>query len=127
MSAVAHDISTSVEPLVPGDLLSREEFLRRWEAMPELKRAELIRGVVYMPSPLSRPHGVMDQKVAGWLGVYQAATPGVEGACNATWLMGEDDVPQPDTSLYVLPEYGGRMTMHSELLQAIPSSSRKPA
>ena len=36
-------------PLREGDRLTREEFLRRWEAMPDLKWAELIDGIVYMP------------------------------------------------------------------------------
>ncbi len=94
--------------LVRGDFLSRDEFLRRWEAMPQVKRAELIRGVVYMPSPLSREHGATDHDVITWLGVYRAATPGCEAMTNATWLMGEDDAPQPDTSLRILPEYGGQ-------------------
>lgn len=101
-------VEQEVPPLVPGDFLSRDEFLRRWEAMPHLKFAELIRGVVYMPSPLSRKHGGADLKVAAWLGVYMAATPGCEGLCNATWLMGEDESPQPDTSLRILPECGGQ-------------------
>ncbi len=39
--------------LEPGDHLVREEFDRRYEAMPHLKMAELLRGVVYMPSPVS--------------------------------------------------------------------------
>jgi Uma2 family endonuclease len=97
-----------VPPLVQGDFLSRDEFLRRWEAMPHVKRAELIGGIVYMPSPLSWEHGDTEQNVAAWLGVYKAATPGCVGANNATWLMGEDDAPQPDTCLCILPEYGGQ-------------------
>ena len=108
-----------VPPLRNGDYLSLGEFLRRWDAMPQLKFAELIRGVVYMPSPLSREHGSLDFKVAGWLGRYSAATPGVEGACNATWLMGEDS-PQPDTSLFIMPGLGGRTTMQGKLLQGAP-------
>jgi Uma2 family endonuclease len=101
-------VEQEVPELVRGDYLSRAEFLRRWEAMPHVKRAELIRGVVYMPSPLSREHGSADLNVAAWLGVIKAATPGCEGLCNATWLMGEDDAPHPDTSLRILPEYGGQ-------------------
>ena len=31
-----------------GDRMSREEFIARWEQMPELKNAELIDGVVFM-------------------------------------------------------------------------------
>ncbi|HTU21714.1 MAG TPA: Uma2 family endonuclease [Gemmataceae bacterium] len=101
-------IEQEVPPLIAGDFLSRNEFLRRWEAMPHLKRAELIRGVVYMPSPLSREHGSTDLNVAAWLGVYKAATPGCEALSNATWLMSEEESPQPDTSLRILPEFGGQ-------------------
>jgi Uma2 family endonuclease len=101
-------VEEEMPELVRGDFLSRDEFLRRWEAMPHVKRAELIRGVVYMPSPLSREHGTADLHVATWLGVYHAATPGCEGMTNAIWLMGEEDAPQPDTSLRILPECGGQ-------------------
>jgi Uma2 family endonuclease len=102
--AVAIDERTP--PLAAGDHLTRAEFLRRWEAQPEIKRAELIRGRVYMPSPVSGDHGIMDRWVGTWLGVYEAATPGVGGANNATSLMLED-APQPDLSLLIRPEYGG--------------------
>ena len=101
-------IQQVVPLLEPGYFLTRAEFLRRWEAMPNLKRAELIAGVVYMPSPLSLAHGASDIDVAGWLAVYKAYTPGCEALSNATWLMGEDDSPQPDTALRVLPEFGGQ-------------------
>lgn len=37
-----------IPPLENGDRLSREEFERRYEAMPELKKAELINGRVYI-------------------------------------------------------------------------------
>jgi hypothetical protein len=66
----------SVPPLAAGDRLTREEFLRRWEAHPEIKKAELIGGIVYMSSPVSVDHGDMDNHVTTWLGVYAAGTPG---------------------------------------------------
>jgi Uma2 family endonuclease len=101
-------VGQEVPPLVPGDFLSRDEFLRRWEAMPHVKRAELIRGVVYMPSPLRAEHGISDNDIGTWLGVYRAETPGCSAMNNATWLMGEGSAPQPDTSLRILPEFGGQ-------------------
>jgi Uma2 family endonuclease len=118
--SVMSTVEEAVPPLVAGDFLSRDEFLRRWEAMPHLKRAELIGGIVYMPSPLSREHGATDLDVATWLGVYKAATPGCEGMCNATWLMGEDDAPQPDTSLRLLPEYGGQSRTQGKYAAGAP-------
>src|SRR5438477_8288659 len=99
-------VEEAIEPLIAGDRMTRDEFLRRWEAMPHVKRAELIGGIVYMPSPLSRKHGVTDTHVGAWLGVYVASTPGCEAGSNATWLMLEDS-PQPDHDLRILPEYGG--------------------
>ncbi len=94
-------------PLFAGQRLQRDEFLRRWEAMPEVKRAELIGGVVYMPSPVSVNHRFHDSLVTGWLSYYGARTPGCEGGSNGTWLMLED-APQPDADVRILPDYGGQ-------------------
>jgi Uma2 family endonuclease len=99
----------STPPLVDGEQLSRDEFLRRWEAMPHLKRAELLEGVVYMPSPQSRPHGRIEGRITTWLGVYAGSTPGCDMECEATWLM-QKDVTQPDGALWILPEFGGKST-----------------
>ncbi|HEY1861677.1 MAG TPA: Uma2 family endonuclease [Gemmataceae bacterium] len=95
--------------LEPGDNLDQKTFHARYEAMPEDVRAELIEGVVYMPSPLKYPHGRGHSRVMIWLGLYQAATPGTEVVDNATTILGEESEPQPDGSLYILPEYGGQM------------------
>src|SRR5262245_58447037 len=94
-------------PLRDGDRLSREEFLRRWEAMPDLKHAELIDGVVYMPSPVGRKHGDIHSCLDNWLGHYRAATVGCVVGIECTWLMGKD-APQPDISLLILPQCGGQ-------------------
>jgi hypothetical protein len=40
-------------PLRDGDRLTSDEFMRRWEGMPDLKFAGLIDGVVCIPSPVS--------------------------------------------------------------------------
>jgi len=102
------------QPLVSGARLSREEFLRRWEALPEVKFAELLEGVVYMPSPLSVSHGDLDSVVNFWLCYYSAFTPGCRVSSNATWLMLED-APQPDCCLRILPEYGGQSSVKRKL------------
>lgn len=110
----------SYPELSRGDFLSRDEFLRRWELMPHLRFAELIRGVVYMPSPLSRDHGKTDRHVSTWLGVYESATPGCAGMVNATWLMGEEESPQPDNDLHILPECGGQSRNHGLYVAGAP-------
>src|SRR5437667_6891738 len=87
----------STPPLQSGDHLSAREFLRRFEAMPEVKKAELINGIVYMGSPVRiDQHGEPDNLIQTWLGSYSVATPGVKAATNSTTRLGPDDVPQPD-------------------------------
>jgi hypothetical protein len=76
--------------------------------MPPGVRAELIGGIVYMPSPQQIRHSRYHLKLARWLGEYEEETPGVEAYVNATQILGDDAEPQPDASLLVLPEYGGQ-------------------
>ena len=45
-------VPVEIPPLESGDRLTRHEFERRYQARPEIKKAELIEGVVYMPSPV---------------------------------------------------------------------------
>jgi Uma2 family endonuclease len=97
-----------VSPLENGAHLSAREFLRRYEAMPEVKKAELISGVVYMGSPVRLDqHGEPDGLVQTWLGTYTVATKGVGHATNTSLRLGPDDVPQPDGLLRLVPECGG--------------------
>jgi Uma2 family endonuclease len=105
--------------LCPGDNLSREEFLRIWNTLPDVKYAELIGGVVYMPSPLSRRHGERNAVVVHWLHHYALHTPGCSAGCDMTWLM-EDDAPQPDVALRVLPEYGGQSRNEGNYVAGAP-------
>ncbi|QDT39773.1 Uma2 family endonuclease [Stratiformator vulcanicus] len=104
--------ATEVPPLVNGDHLTLPEFLRRYEAMPELKKAELIDGRVYMGSPVRTDrHGEPHSDLIGWLSFYKASTPGVGTADNSTVLLDIDNSPQPDASLRIKPEYGGQTRM----------------
>ena len=112
--------TTLAPPLCAGDKLTRDEFLRRWEQHPEIKFAELIGGIVYMPSPLTRQHGVTDNRAATWLGEYQAHTPGTEAGSNATTFMEGDETPQPDEYLRVLPEYGGQSRNDGKFVGGAP-------
>jgi Uma2 family endonuclease len=95
-------------PIREGDRLDSSEFLRRWEAMPFLKHAELIDGVVFMPSPVSRPHSDSHLDMSLWVASYRDLTPGCHGGSDCTWLMSPNDVPQPDLFLRILPECGGQ-------------------
>lgn len=95
-------------PLFEGDRLSASEFLRRWEAVPDLKYAELIDGVVFLGSPLSLDHGTAHHEVGFWLGTYRSRNPGTKAGTDTTWVMGPNDVPQPDLFLRILPGWGGQ-------------------
>src|SRR5437667_11813697 len=100
---------TPSEPMLEqGDRLTRDEFERRYEAMPHVKKAELIEGTVYMPSPVRADvHGDPDNLVQTWLGVYASATAGVRASTNSTVQFDVDNVPQPDALLRVLEQCGG--------------------
>jgi len=87
--------------------------------MPEVKRAELIGGVVYMPSPVSVDHSDHDTLVIGWLSYYAARTSGCAAGNSGTWLMLED-APQPDAHLRILPEYGGQSRVEGSYYAGAP-------
>ncbi|WNZ23872.1 Uma2 family endonuclease [Leptolyngbya sp. NK1-12] len=98
---------TKLPPLESGDRLSRSEFERRYAAMPALKKAELIEGVVYVASPLrAKAHGKPHSAIITWLGTYSAATPSVGCYDNPTIRLDADNEPQPDAVLRL--EQGGR-------------------
>src|ERR1043166_379500 len=102
-------------PLENGDCLSAREFLRRYEAMPNLKKAELIEGIVHMGSPVRlTQHAEPDGLIQTWLGTYAARTPGTASASNATDRFDVDNVLQPDALLRLLPECGGRSRVDDE-------------
>src|SRR5260370_587546 len=93
----ASAVTETNPPLKTGDCLTRAEFERRYDAMPDLKKAELIEGVVYVPSPVRfRKHARPHSHLVGWLVQYEAATPGVEAGDNASLRMDPDNMPQPD-------------------------------
>jgi Uma2 family endonuclease len=119
MRAASASRTTKAADRVPllanGDSLKQPEFHRRYAAYPD-KRAvfELIGGVVYMASPLRYPHGRFDNKLSLAFGLYEAATPGVEAAGNATVILGEESEPQPDRTLRLTRDSGGQSRVNDE-------------
>jgi Uma2 family endonuclease len=98
-----------IPPLRQCDRLTRAEFERRYDAMPGVKKAELIEGVVSLPSPVpiekhSSPHAIL----VGWLVQYWVATPGVLVGDNGSVRLDPENMPQPDAFLMILPEHGGQ-------------------
>jgi hypothetical protein len=100
----------TVPPLENRDRLTVKEFERRYDAMSELKKAELINGIVYMPAPVRmEQHGEQHSDLVGWLWIYRTHTKGVQCGDNATLRLplGMNE-PQPDACMRVRPEYGGQ-------------------
>lgn len=98
--------------LQPGDRLHRDEFERRYEAMPDNVKAELIDGVVYMHSAVRfERHGEPHSDLMGWLVHYKAFTPGVRTADNASDRLDQKNEPQPDCMLFIDPQCGGNVVI----------------
>jgi Uma2 family endonuclease len=97
-----------VEELHSGDRMTREEFHRIYEQMPEDFKAELIGGIVYVASPTGRRHGKHHLLLGTVFCAYEASTPGVDAADNATVILANDAEPQPDLYLRILPQFGGQ-------------------
>ena len=91
-------LAVLLQGLNTGERMSREEFLRRWDELPDLKKAELIDGVVYVASPVSMDHAEHENLVGFWLRAYTLRMPGCRCGNNATWLMLES-APQADSFL----------------------------
>ncbi|NEO38972.1 MAG: Uma2 family endonuclease [Moorea sp. SIOASIH] len=103
----------TIPPLENGDKLTRFEFEQRYAAMPQVKKAELIEGYVYMPSPVRiRQHGDPHARIMAWLGVYWAATPEVQVADNPTVRLDADNEVQPDALLRI--EENGQSTISND-------------
>lgn len=124
--------SVAVPPLVDGQRLDRATFHERYEAMPPETRAELIGGIVHMPSPVNRRHGVADKRAFYWLAHYDRYTPGLDGGSNVTVMLDDLGEPQPDQTLLIPGTIGGRTRLVNdyfvgppELIVEIGKSTRK--
>ena len=94
--------------LANGDRMKQPEFHRLYELYDDDTKIELVGGIVYMSSPLRRPHSDYGANLAYGLERYAEDTPGVHTLLNATTILGEESEPQPDLGLRILPAFGGR-------------------
>ena len=109
------DRNGAIPPLKDGDRLTHDEFMRRYDAMPDLKKAELIEGVVYVPSPVrSDHHGEPHSNLGGWLFLYRVKTPGLKLADNATVCLDIGNTPQPDDVLFIISAHGGQARVNED-------------
>jgi Uma2 family endonuclease len=110
---VAPAPSEPIPPLENGDRLSCAEFERRYSAMPHVKKAELIEGIVYMPSPVRwRRHSKPHSRSNFFLESYAQSTPGVEAGLEATVRVDPDNEFQPDN--FLLKSKGGQARISAD-------------
>jgi Uma2 family endonuclease len=88
--------------------------------MPPGTRAELIDGVVYMPSPVGFEHSDAQIPLIVWLDYYAEHTLGVQALDNATTILGRKSEPQLDGSLRIRPECGGRAWNERGIVHGAP-------
>jgi Uma2 family endonuclease len=114
--------TTTTAPLRDGERLTRAEFLRRWEAQPDLKFAERIEGVVrLMMTPLHiRTHGSPSGYVGWCLVNYSMATPGTLYGSDSTIHVDGDNDFQPDHTLLIEPSLGGQARDEGETIAGAP-------
>jgi len=114
-------LTAALPPLENGDRLTRAEFRRRYDAMPHLKKAELIEGVVYVGSPVRNDaHAEPHASMVGWLVSYKAATAGVAVADNGTAGVDADNEYQPDVTLRILEAAGGQSRIVADYVEGPP-------
>ena len=96
-------IANSASPLTTlenGDRLNRDEFERRYTSS-NIKKAELIEGIVHVASPLRfTSHGKPHSQIIGWLVTYQSMVAGLEVGIEPTVRLDDDNEPQPDAVLF---------------------------
>ena len=98
-----------------GLRLSRAEFERRSAKRPDLKKVELIDGIVRMPSAVRYAgHGKPHAAIVGWLVTYAVATPGVHVVDNATLRLAGDNDLQPDAAMLIDPGAGGQARVSAD-------------
>lgn len=99
---------TKIPTLRNGQRLTRTEFMRRWEGMPELRRAERIEGRVSLSPPISLDHSDPHSLLIWCLMTYRMATPGVRSLNETTVHIDGDNDLQPDVGLFIDPNVGGQ-------------------
>lgn len=115
--------AAEIPAIESGDHLTRDEFERRYNAMPEHVKAELVEGIVYMAPPALRwdYHGTPHANLMYWLVHYRAATPGLVVGDNSSVRLDLDNEPQPDAAMVIHPAYGGQARFSSDgLLEGAP-------
>jgi Uma2 family endonuclease len=107
INQLSSQLETTPLPLESGDRLAVSEFMRRYAAAPGIRKAQLIEGIVHMPSPVSAlHHAEPDGIIQLWLGTYSLNFPETRTFPNATLILDRANAVQPDAIL-CRPKPGG--------------------
>jgi Uma2 family endonuclease len=121
VSGLTKGSATVVPTLEGGDYFERDEFMRRYEARPDIKKAELINNIVFMASPAREGHSEPETLFAFAVTTYMAATPYATARSNMTVNLSAQTVVQPDWYLRIEKIAGGRAGVgNDEFLDAAP-------
>jgi Uma2 family endonuclease len=108
-------------PLESGDRLTRDEFHRQYLARPDIYKAELVDGVVYVTTRVTAAHGEATAVLGGWVGTYVAHRPNVRAMLHVTTLMGANSEVQPDVLAFRDEGSNGRVHVTlDDYLQGAP-------
>jgi Uma2 family endonuclease len=110
----------TLPPLVHGQHLDQPTFHQRYEAMPEGTWAELVGGVVHMPSPVRNEHRGHDDDVSYWYGHYKRFTKGLRSGKNSTVTLDVIGETQPDGHLRIPQELGGQTRIERGFIVGAP-------
>jgi Uma2 family endonuclease len=94
-----------IPALESGDHLTMEQFERRYAAMPELKKAELIEGVVFLASPVSLQHSDGQASLTAWAATYRSLHNEVRVHSDGSVRLDADNEFQPD--IFIRKTEGG--------------------
>jgi Uma2 family endonuclease len=114
--------TTAYVYLESGDHLTQAEFHRRYLARPDINRAELIEGVVYVGGRVpAREHGEPHASMAGWIGVYlmHVRNPALKSGSAPTVILDELNEVQPDAVLW-WPKPGGPRVNDEGIIEGPP-------
>jgi Uma2 family endonuclease len=101
---------SSLPTLEAGDHLTRDEFERRYAMREDIHKAELVQGVVYVPSPVKfDDHSEPVSLMTGWLRFYAATHTGARVGNDGTVRLSPVDVVQPDVMMFRSGEGAARI------------------
>lgn len=127
MTTTALQTSPALES---GMQLTAADFDRRYELRPDIKKAELVQGVVYVQSDVRLDHAERDALLSAWVASYSISAPATRAARNGTVHLSHSERVQPDSMLW--KRTGGTATLGAddylhgapELVVEVAASSR---